>query len=531
MRKWLIIGSILLAAASLRLVGLARRPGGFTWDEAALGYNAYSLLLTGRDEYGTILPVVLKSFGDYKPGLYAYFTTPAVAILGLNELATRLPAAMVGILLVAAAGVLAARMLGYRYGIFTMAVLAINPWAIQFSRGAWEANLALLLTVVGAITLLRQKYLLTALFWGLTFWSYQGAKLFTPALALVFLLTLKSSRWSWRQSWLPVVCLVLLGLPILVGLKNQSGRLKVYSLFSYSRQLTGVAEILRQDGTGGKTWQYYLWHFEAYDQLRGIVQRYTNYFSPAFLFFAGNSTNGREATPYVGYFLLPEAVTLLAGIYILVKSQLKYAKVVWWWLLLAPVPAALSRDLISGVRSLPLIVPLSILVGIGWSKLMSSRWIAPIYCVVLVFFSIYFGDMYFVHAPYYTSSDLVAAYRPAWQIVKNNLNSYDQVIFTTQLGQPYIFGLFYLQYNPRLYQAQAKLAQNPNGDVGEVTAFNNFHFRPIYWPEDRKLVNTLFVGGQYELPEKDINSMPDLIRLGDVNYANGMTALRIAGTK
>jgi len=42
---------ILVLGFSLRLIGLSSRPLGFTWDEAALGYNAYSLLLTGKDEH------------------------------------------------------------------------------------------------------------------------------------------------------------------------------------------------------------------------------------------------------------------------------------------------------------------------------------------------------------------------------------------------------------------------------------------------------------------------------------------------
>jgi len=33
---------------------------GFSADEAAFGYNAYSLLKTGRDEYGTFMPLRLK---------------------------------------------------------------------------------------------------------------------------------------------------------------------------------------------------------------------------------------------------------------------------------------------------------------------------------------------------------------------------------------------------------------------------------------------------------------------------------------
>ncbi len=100
MKKFLLIIIILLGFL-LRTFRLGNRPTGFTWDEAALGYNAYSLLKTARDEYGQLIPVVFKSFGDYKPGLYIYFTVPVVKFLSLNEFSTRLPSAIFGTLLLA----------------------------------------------------------------------------------------------------------------------------------------------------------------------------------------------------------------------------------------------------------------------------------------------------------------------------------------------------------------------------------------------------------------------------------------------
>ena len=68
------------------------------WDEAALGYNAYSLLKTGKDEYGTRWPLALRSFDDYKPPLYAYLAIPTVKYLGLSTYSVRLPAAINGVL-------------------------------------------------------------------------------------------------------------------------------------------------------------------------------------------------------------------------------------------------------------------------------------------------------------------------------------------------------------------------------------------------------------------------------------------------
>src|SRR3990167_9272644 len=96
----LVLVVILTIAAILRLWNLDTNPPHLYSDEAAIGYNAYSILKTGRDEHGEFLPIVFKSFGDWKPGLYVYLTVPFVAVLGLNEWAARLPGALSGVLAV-----------------------------------------------------------------------------------------------------------------------------------------------------------------------------------------------------------------------------------------------------------------------------------------------------------------------------------------------------------------------------------------------------------------------------------------------
>src|SRR3972149_10195759 len=96
MKKTILI-SILILAAVLRLYRLGEFPAGLNADEAALGYNAYSLLLTGKDEHGPIFPVNLESFGDFKPAGYSYLLIPFVKVFGLTEFAIRLPSALFGV--------------------------------------------------------------------------------------------------------------------------------------------------------------------------------------------------------------------------------------------------------------------------------------------------------------------------------------------------------------------------------------------------------------------------------------------------
>jgi len=94
---FLFLGIVIIAAV-LRLWQLGHVPPSPDWDEAALGYDAYSIIHTGRDEFGKFLPVVLRSFDDYKPALYAYLAIPPVFLFGLNVFAVRFPSAFFGVL-------------------------------------------------------------------------------------------------------------------------------------------------------------------------------------------------------------------------------------------------------------------------------------------------------------------------------------------------------------------------------------------------------------------------------------------------
>ena len=71
---------IFVVAVVLRFYRIDSIPPSLTWDEAAWGYNAYSLLITGRDEHSHAWPINLESFGDFKPAGYAYILIPFIKV-------------------------------------------------------------------------------------------------------------------------------------------------------------------------------------------------------------------------------------------------------------------------------------------------------------------------------------------------------------------------------------------------------------------------------------------------------------------
>src|SRR3989338_286967 len=98
MKPKLIIILILLLAAFLRFYKIDQVPPSLSWDEVSIGYNAYSILKTGKDEWGEAYPLAFKSFGEYKYPIHIYASVASIYFFGLNEFALRFPSALFGVI-------------------------------------------------------------------------------------------------------------------------------------------------------------------------------------------------------------------------------------------------------------------------------------------------------------------------------------------------------------------------------------------------------------------------------------------------
>ena len=128
-KQKIILLSISLVGFLLRFVAIDQFPHGFNADEAANGYNAYSLLLTGKDEHGTGWPVHFKSFADYKPGGMVYTILPLLKFLGLSEVVVRLPSVVAGSLAVYLVFYLSWFIFrNFKVSVLAAIMLAISPW-------------------------------------------------------------------------------------------------------------------------------------------------------------------------------------------------------------------------------------------------------------------------------------------------------------------------------------------------------------------------------------------------------------------
>ena len=534
---------ILLLAGIFRLWNIGSNPPGLTPDEAALGYNAYSILKTGRDEFGTKLPIIFKSFGDYKPGLYVYLDTPFVALMGLNEVSTRLPSAIAGIISVFLIYLIVRKLFTERRSLSTIAafVAATNPWLIYFSRGAWEANVSVTLTLAGIYfffkALKNSKFLIpSAIFFGLTLIDYQGAKLSTAIILLILIIVYWKEFWKINIKYLVVSLLfgALISIPIISSFFNgQTFRLNIFSIFSYHRPAAQVQLLLSENNEKIGSLSYNLFHTEGLNYVNAILGRYFNNFSGRFLFFEGDWANPISNAPYQGVLLLADIIFLPLGIFLVFKNKPQKGHWIFiLWLIFAPLSAALSRDDLNAVRDLNLVVPMIVFISFGIFE--TLKWLdgQMVKCLkvfgyvfiggIYIFSLVYFADALFVHLPVHNSSFWRYGYREAVGYVTPIESQYNSIVFEQSFNQPYIYFLYYQKYSPQKWQKQAHLINSQYvGDVGFEEKIDNVQFKQIDWSQLRNAHDTLVVLSPASIPPEIQSNSKDFPVIKEIKYLNG----------
>ena len=328
-RRWalpaLLICTIVLAV-SVRIIGITENPPGFFTDEASIGYNAYTLLHSGKDEHGEGWPVLFESLGDFKLPVIIYSTVPFVAILGLTELAVRLTVAIYGTLTILTTFLLAKVLFGdRRVGLAAAFFLAVMPWHIHYSRTGFGELISLLpfLTLGLYFFLLgarrNQLWLLSGLAFGLTLYTYRAAWVVLPILlVLLVVLYRKDLLKGWRMAASGLAVILIMSLPILLHLMSGSG------------DRSQDAGILKLD-------------LGAWETTKTFFTQYISHFSLGFLFEHGDNWYiTRHYLPGFGQLYLVQLPLMILGLLGIVFNLNRGKTIVLALLLLYPLAGALS---------------------------------------------------------------------------------------------------------------------------------------------------------------------------------------------
>jgi 4-amino-4-deoxy-L-arabinose transferase-like glycosyltransferase len=541
---WCFLFLIIILGGILRLWQLGNIPPSPDWDEVALGYDGYSIIHTGRDEYGKFLPVVLRSFDDYKPALYAYLTIPWILLFGLNVFAVRLPSALSGIISIVAIFFLIRELFeDYRYrdylGLATSFLFAISPWSIQFSRVGFESNVGVGLNILTALFFLKglkKPWFLSiaSLFAALNLYVYQSEKVFTPLFVISLILIYRKKLFSLGKKYLLlalVVGLIVVAPMLLYIVTDKSSLLRVKgtSIFSSQTELLKTDILKLEQDTANNDKLGLILDNRRIVYAETIISGYLSHFDLNWLFITGDIS--RHHAPNMGLLYIFEFPFILFGIHKLIFGNFdkKSKFLVFAWFILAPVPASITTGVPHAVRTLNFLPTYQIFASIGILSAFFAlkgkrlRWVFYlIFSIVFVLNFSYYLDQYFVQLNYYDSQDWQYGYEQAVAKVETLGDNYKEIVVSDNqpLDKSYMFFLFYLKYSPQEYQ---KVGKNSSGGFAAHHSFGKYTFRPINWAKDGSAKNTLFIGSPKEIPS-GANILQTIYNL------DGTPAIEIVGT-
>ena len=544
MNKLLIV--IIFVAVILRFYQLGVNPPSLTWDEASLGYNAYSILKTGADEYGNKFPLSIRSFDDHKPPLYVYLTVPAVEIFGLNEFSVRLPAAIIGVLSVIAIYFLVKELLQKwdektkeLIALTASFFLAISPWHLQFSRAAFEGNIGIFFLMVGIILFLKglrdeRLFIVSGVCFALSIYSYHSFRLLVPLL-LVFLGFIFWQEVLKKKLFFVIflISLALFTLPVyssFVNAQASNSRLSMVTIFSDPTVINSSIERIDYDQNNNDLLGFIL-HNRRIVYSLAIAKGYLDHFNPGFLFIHGDGGIQHHAVD-MGMLYLWELPFILAGLYILMNRRNRYALTLILLFLLAPLPSAITTGTPHPIRAIALMPIFHIFTAIGavfiFLRILKMRTIlGRVILLFIIGLSLLFNFAYYMHQ-YYVHTSIEYGYfwqygyKEALSYAKGNEKKFKNIIMTYEYDQPYIYYLFYNKIDPVWYQKNWDF--NKNGTIDRFKrVVGRYTFRNIEYSKDVNIPNALLIGTPKEIPDN-----AKVIKT--IRFPDGKTAFKIVET-
>ena len=484
MKKFLI-AFLILVASFLRFYRLASVPPSPSLDEVSIGWNAYSILETGRDEYGYRLPVLLRAYDDWRPAGYVYLAIPFIKIFGLAATAVRLPAVILSAVALIAVYFLVKELFandrhGDQLSVISSLLLAISPWHVYLSRLGHEVNAGLTFSILVVLFLLkffRQRrsiwLFLAAVFFALSFYTYQSQKIFGPLIIISLGLIFRKELLTEKKK---VILAGLVGLVLLMPIVKASFSPQAMIRFR-ATSIFGTSDT--------------------------ILRAYFSHFNPAWLFF--NSGREDHKVPGMGVLYLWELPLILIGVYQLIRVKLpRQSKLlILSWVLIAPLPAGIATGAPHAMRTFNLLPMPQILAALGAVTLMTKLKISRKAIFVLgafLFFNLaYLYHNYFVNFPREQSDSFQYPLGQAINYALTQEGDYQKIVFSNQQHgyQSYMFFLFFSRYDPSLYQKQGGTI---SGGFNETHQIGQYEFRPINWPEEEKSGEILYVGNLIDFP-------------------------------
>ncbi|MBR3629925.1 MAG: glycosyltransferase family 39 protein [Oscillospiraceae bacterium] len=463
---------ILVIGFAVRLVGFGGHPAGLNQDEASIGYETYALLKAGIDRNGCSFPVHFIAWGSGQNALYAYFSMPFVAIMGLNVVSVRMVNLIFSLLSILAVHSVFRRHYDEKMALIAMALTAISPWNIMLSRWSLESNLfpSMLILSLWAISksLTNRRFLyLAAVLLALSMYAYGAAYLVVPVmlleLGITYVITYARNRslseeltvreqFPVRSMIGPVIVFLVVALPMFLFM--------YINVFDHETIQLGPITIPHTYGGRLET--------SSGATLKSAIR---NFFGLCVMQNDNLSWNGFQFYGCDYVISLPFTVI---GILCAVRSH-KPMDVILLIMLSSALLLFAYYEAPNINRVNAVYFPLLLLAAIGIHALSSDRrYVIGIFAAYAIcfcgFMGRYFGREYKdqIGRTFFESYGEAITYA-------DSIHEEERIIVTAEVNMPYIFALFYTRNDPHEFIDTVEYA-NPGGQFQYVKSYGDFVF-------------------------------------------------------
>lgn len=404
--KFLFI-SIVVLSLLLNFYHFDSNPPGLYIDEVSIGVNAYSILKTGRDEYGQRYPVYFKSLNDYKLPVYIYLSSISMYFFGKNDFAVRFPSAFFGTLGVIFIFLLINELLisdksfyfkhRCKYALLSSFLLAVSGWFLQFAGPAFEVTVAFSFLIIGVylIFIAQRKssiliFILSLFILVLTIYTYHSYKIYTPVILIYLLIKLIKQHKISYQNKARIITIVFFFIPVIYIYLIPDANTRFFQTSAFSSFTLNNIII--------------------------FIKNYTSYYSLDFLFSFGDGINRHQFLNFgpLARWMLPFMLIGLFALFRTHKSNLRSA--ILAVLLITPIPASLALPSPHTLRSLTMVLPYVSIIAYGiLIVLFKFKNKKTLYTTIICFLFIYEFSIYihygFFHYPKVSQVDWGGNYK------------------------------------------------------------------------------------------------------------------------
>ncbi len=489
-KSFFVVIAILMLGTFLYFYKIDTVPPRLSADEIPSGYNAYSILLTGKDEYGKSFPISFRFSSSYSPPLYVYLTVPAISIFGLNATGTRIVSILSGVISIMVIfiflknlNVIQSRIVVY-LGVL---LYTISPWAVMYSRSGYEAMLSFLFYSLSVFTFwegFKRPYFLTIgiILLSVSTYASHANKFLLPVLLVGLILTFRKILFDKKNRRYFIAGLVG---ALIVQLPNLSVFL-TKSFFVKSSLFFNDAILIEYQKIKAIVPVFV---GIPYLYVREFLSQYLTYFSLRSLFLDPDPFQARSI-PNLSVFYPWMFIPFIIGLFVAWKNR---AQTNYKYLLLlavtAPVPAAFTKDPFWTYRAIPLLLPLIIIITIGIDRILKLRLklFITLFCILIIYSLILLWRGYFVFLPNEKASAWEYGYQNIAQEIMTRKGEHF-VVDNSRNSLTYIQLAFYLKLNPETLQnavgQEIKEDYYNNTTINSNYSFEKLEVRPIFWQND-----------------------------------------------